>query len=73
MSSQPQPEEEAEVATSSMCPGGFPVIADQAAQNVASQLSAQILNKTNVMLKQEIIKLPEFYGQPNKDTIKAMD
>jgi hypothetical protein len=50
-----------------------PVITDQAAQNVASQLSAQILNKTNVMLKQEIIKLPEFYGQPNKDTIKAMD
>jgi hypothetical protein len=27
----------------------------------------------NVTLKQEVIKIPEFYGQTNKDTVSAMD
>jgi hypothetical protein len=37
------------------------VIIDPAAQNAAAQLAQRILTNTNVMLKQEIIKLPEFF------------
>jgi hypothetical protein len=46
-----------------------PVPADQG----AAQLAAQILNNTNIMLKHEVIKIPEFFGQKGKDTITAID
>jgi UDP-2,3-diacylglucosamine pyrophosphatase LpxH len=36
-------------------------------------LAQQILNNINIKLKKEVIKLPGFYGQSNKDTIFAMD
>ena len=49
------------------------VVADHAAQNAAVQLAQQILNNINITLKKEVIKLPGFYGQSNKDTIFAMD
>jgi hypothetical protein len=45
----------------------------RAAQNAAAQLAQQILNNTNVTLKQEVIKIPEFYGQSKKDMVSAMD
>jgi hypothetical protein len=48
-------------------------IIDQAVQIAAAQLAQQILNITKDTLKQEVIKIPEFYGQTNKDTISAMD
>ncbi len=38
-----------------------------------AQLSEQILNNTNVTLKQDVIKLPEFFGQTGKDTISALN
>jgi hypothetical protein len=40
----------------------FNVIIDPAAQNAAAQLAQRILTNTNVMLKQEIVKLPGFFG-----------
>jgi len=46
---------------------------DQNQQNTASQLTQQILNNTNVTLKQENITILEFYGQKGKATITAMD
>jgi hypothetical protein len=46
---------------------------DQNQQNTASQLAQQILNNTNVTLKQENITILEFYGQKGKATITAMD
>jgi hypothetical protein len=39
----------------------------------AAQLVQQILKNTNVTLKQEVIKLPELFGQARKDTISALD
>jgi hypothetical protein len=36
-------------------------------------LGQHILNNTNVMLKPEIIKIPEFYWQVGKDTITAIN
>jgi hypothetical protein len=45
---------------------------DQNQQNLAALLAQQILNNTNVMLKHELIKIPEFYGQKGKDTITAI-
>jgi hypothetical protein len=39
----------------------------------AAQLAQQILNNTNLMLKQEVIKLPEFFGQAREDTISPLD
>jgi hypothetical protein len=48
------------------------VVVDPAQQNAAAQLAQQILANTNVTLKQEVIKLSEFYGQTGKDTISAM-
>ncbi len=48
-------------------------VIDPAQHNVAAQLAQQILANTNVTLKQEVIKLPEFYGQAGKDTISTMD
>jgi len=49
------------------------VIVDSAAQGADAQLAKQILANTNMTLKQEVVKLPEFYGQPEKDTISALD
>jgi hypothetical protein len=37
------------------------VVINLAAQNVAAQLAQQILANTNVTLKQEVIKIPEFF------------
>jgi hypothetical protein len=47
------------------------VIIDQAAQNATAQLPQQILAKTNVTLKQEIVKIPDFWGEKGKDTVTA--
>jgi hypothetical protein len=47
------------------------VIIDPATQNVAAQLAQQILAKTNVTLKQEIVKIPDFWGEKGKDTVTA--
>jgi hypothetical protein len=33
----------------------------------------QILANTSITLKTEVVKLPEFYCQPDKDTISAME
>jgi hypothetical protein len=49
------------------------VIINPAAQNVAAQLAQQILANTNVTLKQEIIKIPEFFGEKGKDTVTAQE
>jgi hypothetical protein len=37
-------------------------VINPANQNAAAQLAQQILSKTNVTLKQEVIKLLEFYS-----------
>jgi hypothetical protein len=47
------------------------VIVDPSAQGAAAQLTQNILTNTNVTLKQEIVKIPEFYGEKNKDTVTA--
>ncbi len=39
------------------------VIINQAAQNAAAQLAQQILANTNVTLKQEIVKIPDLWGE----------
>jgi hypothetical protein len=49
------------------------VIVNPAAQNSAAQLAQQILANTNVMLKQEIVKIPEFFGEKGKDTVTAQE
>jgi hypothetical protein len=49
------------------------VVIDPAQQNAVAQLAQQILSNTNMTLKQEVVKLPEFYGHLAKDTISAMD
>jgi hypothetical protein len=36
------------------------VVIDQAAQTAAAQLAQQILANTNVTLKQEMVKIPDF-------------
>ncbi len=47
------------------------VVIDPAAQNAAAQLAQQILANTNVTLKQEIVKIPEFFGEKSKDMVMA--
>jgi hypothetical protein len=47
------------------------VVVNQAAQKAAAQLAQKILANTNVTLKQEIIKIPEFFGEKAKDSITA--
>jgi len=42
------------------------VVVNLAAQNAAAQLAQQILANTNVMLKQEIAKIPEFISRINE-------
>jgi hypothetical protein len=44
-----------------------------AAQNAEAQLAQQILANTNVMLKQEIIKIPEYFGKKAKDTVTVQE
>ncbi len=40
--------------------------------NDAANLARQIQANTNVMMKTEVVKLPDFYGEPSKDTITAL-
>ncbi len=49
------------------------VMVNPAAQNAAAQLAQQILPNTNVTLKQEIVKIPEFFGEKGKDTVTAQE
>ncbi len=49
------------------------IVIDPAAQNAAAQLAQQILANTNVTLKQEIVKIPEFFGKKGKDTVTAQE
>ncbi len=49
------------------------VVIHPAAQNAAAQLAQQILANSNVMLKQEIIKIPEYFGEKSKDTVTAQE
>ncbi len=39
------------------------IVINRAAQGAAIQLPQQILANTNVKLKQEIVKIPEFFGE----------
>jgi hypothetical protein len=47
------------------------VVIDANAQAAAAQMAQQILANTNVMLKQELVKIPDFWGEKGKDTIMA--
>jgi len=49
------------------------VIINLAVQNAAAQMAQQILANTNVMLKQEVVKIPEFFGEKSKDTVTAQE
>jgi hypothetical protein len=49
------------------------VIVNPAAQNAAAQLAQQILANTNVTLKQEIVKIPKYFGEKAKDTVTAQE
>jgi hypothetical protein len=39
----------------------------------AACLAQQILANTNVTMKTEVVKLPDLYGQPEKDTISDLE
>jgi len=41
--------------------------------NDAANLARQIQANTNITMKTEVIKLPDFYGDPSKDTIMALE
>ena len=47
------------------------VVIDANAQAAAAQLAQQILANTNVTLKQELVKIPDFCGEKGKDTVTA--
>jgi hypothetical protein len=47
------------------------VVIDANAQAAAAQMAQQILANTNVTLKQELIKIPDFWGEKGKDTVTA--
>jgi len=47
------------------------VVIDPAAQNAVAQLAQQILANTNITLKQEVVKIPKFFGEKGKDTVNA--
>jgi hypothetical protein len=47
------------------------VVIDANAQNAAAQMAQQILANTNVTLKQELVKIPDFWGEKAKDTVMA--
>ncbi len=49
------------------------VVLNPASQNAAAQLAQQILANTNVTLKQEIVKIPEFFREKGKDTVTAQE
>jgi hypothetical protein len=38
------------------------VVIDQNTQNAAAQMAQQILANTNIMLKEELVKIPDFWG-----------
>jgi hypothetical protein len=40
--------------------------------NNAANLARQIQANTNVTMKTEVVKFPDFYGDPSKDTITAL-
>jgi hypothetical protein len=41
--------------------------------NDAANLARQIRANSNVMMKTEVVKLPDFYGEPSKDTITVLE
>ena len=45
------------------------VVIDANAQAAAAQMAHQILANTNVTLKQELVKIPDFWGEKGKDTV----
>ncbi len=47
------------------------VVIDANAQQAAAQMAQQILANTNVTLKQELVKISDFWGEKNKDTVTA--
>ncbi len=47
------------------------VVINANAQNAAAQMAQQILANTNVTLKQELVKIPDFWGEKAKDTVTA--
>jgi hypothetical protein len=47
------------------------IVIDQAANNAAAQMAQQILANTNVTLKQELVKIQDFWGEKSKDTVTA--
>ncbi len=47
------------------------VVIDANAQAAAAQLAQQILANTNVTLKQELVKIPDFWGEKGKDTVTS--
>jgi hypothetical protein len=47
------------------------VIIDANPQNAAAQMAQQILANANVTLKQELVKIPDFWGEKAKDTVTA--
>jgi hypothetical protein len=49
------------------------VVVNPAAQQAAAQLAQQILANTYVTLKQEIVKIPEFFAEKGKDTVTAQE
>jgi hypothetical protein len=42
------------------------VVIAQNAQNAAAQMAQQILANTNVTLKQELVKIPDFWGEKSR-------
>ncbi len=47
------------------------IVIDANAQAAATQMAQQILANTNVTLKQELVKIPDFWGEKGKDTVTA--
>jgi len=47
------------------------IIIDANAQAAAAQMAQQILANTNATLKQELVKIPDFWGEKGKDTVTA--
>ncbi len=41
--------------------------------NDAANLARQIQANTNVTMKTEVVKLPDFFGDPAKDTVTALE
>jgi hypothetical protein len=45
------------------------IVIDANAQAAAAQMAQQILANTNVTLKQELVKIPDFWEEKGKDTV----